>query len=675
MIFGWFSSYSQSTQPGDSCNLAMPFCTDSSFKFPAGVNSGQGEVGPNYGCLVSTPNPAWFFLRIGVSGDIKIHMKHSNNKDIDFICWGPFNSQATPCDPPYSLLSGNCHGHGYSCTTTTECPNNTACPYPQFYPSGNIVDCSFDPIYEEDCYIPNAQYGQFYLFLITNYSNQPGFIEFSKVFGTGETDCGIIAPPVVGDTVCENDDAHLRVTIPKPGAIYHWTGPNNFTSNDTNPVIHHALLSNTGWYYLRIQIDSTISKPDSCYLLVKQRPNVSVTLAHNKICAGDTATLSASGADNYLWNNGLQHLNPVTITIYQSTTYIVTGTTNGCSDTASIKLIVSGGKFIGNASQYNPVNCYDGKDGTAIANFTSISPPYRYQWSSNPIQTTQVANNLSAGIYYVTVTDTGSCFIIDTVTISQPTDIIISVTPKNETCENACDGSIQVDANGGIPPYHYSWHPSYVGHNNIVTNLCAGDYTVTIYDAHNCPKVEEEKIESDVILRPNFTSFPNPCVTNFPVQFTFTGTYKGPTPIFNWNFGDGTNSNQENPTHTYTTDGLYNVVLTIKNATSSSCDASYMISINIIVPSKVEIPNVFSPNGNGYNDVFRVKSEGLETEKMEIFNRWGQKIYTWQGVNGFWDGRSNSGKLMPEGTYYWIFEARGYDGKDYHSQGSVFIVR
>jgi trimeric autotransporter adhesin len=67
----------------------------------------------------------------------------------------------------------------------------------------------------------------------------------------------------------------------------------------------------------------------------------------------------------------------------------------------------------------------------------------------------------------------------------------------------------------------------------------------------------------------------------------------------------------------------------------------------------VIIPNVFTPNGDGNNEVFKINSSGLKTLNCAIFDRWGLKMYEWDGINGYWDGNAKSGPA-PDGTYFYI---------------------
>jgi hypothetical protein len=150
-------------QNATSCNIADPFCTGLTYGFPMNTNT-SAESGPNYSCLLSQPNPVWYYLKILDPGNITIDINSPTNNDVDFTCWGPFNSPTGACT---AQLTAAC----------SSCPNNTSDP--NFYPSGNTVDCSYDPAPSEVCHISNAQTGQYYLLCITNYSNAAGNITFT----------------------------------------------------------------------------------------------------------------------------------------------------------------------------------------------------------------------------------------------------------------------------------------------------------------------------------------------------------------------------------------------------------------------------------------------------------------------------------------------------------------
>ena len=92
--------------------------------------------------------------------------------------------------------------------------------------------------------------------------------------------------------------------------------------------------------------------------------------------------------------------------------------------------------------------------------------------------------------------------------------------------------------------------------------------------------------------------------------------------------------------------------------------------------SKLEVPNAFTPNGDGINDIFRVKEghRSILSFKGIIFSRWGKKIFEWTDINSGWDGRTG-GKNAPDGAYYLRIEAKGADGKNYEIKKVINLLR
>src|SRR5690606_16791085 len=142
---------------------------------------------------------------------------------------------------------------------------------------------------------------------------------------------------------------------------------------------------------------------------------------------------------------------------------------------------------------------------------------------------------------------------------------------------------------------------------------------------------------------------------------------------YDWNFGDGTpNTNTTAPTHTYTNIGNYTATLIVSDGV---CSDTASVIIEVIGQSSIVIPNVFTPNGDGSNDVFTVEGTNLESVEGEIFNRWGQKMFEWNGVKGYWDGRTQSGTEVPDGTYFYIIKAKGMDDVEYFKKGAFSLIR
>jgi gliding motility-associated-like protein len=113
---------------------------------------------------------------------------------------------------------------------------------------------------------------------------------------------------------------------------------------------------------------------------------------------------------------------------------------------------------------------------------------YTYLWNTAPAQTTQTAVNLAPGTYSVIVTDASTCSATQSVTITQPTAINSTVTQTNLSCAGICTGAINLSTSGGTGSYNYNWSNGSTTQN--VSNLCAGNYTVTITDGSACTAVK-----------------------------------------------------------------------------------------------------------------------------------------------------------------------------------------
>jgi len=107
-----------------------------------------------------------------------------------------------------------------------------------------------------------------------------------------------------------------------------------------------------------------------------------------------------------------------------------------------------------------------------------------YLWSDG--QTTQTATGLCAGTYSLTITDSNNCTTIDSLTITDPSPISITLSTTSPTCNGDCDATALATASGGTPSYTYSWNTSPSQNNSLATSLCAGNYTVTVTDNNGC---------------------------------------------------------------------------------------------------------------------------------------------------------------------------------------------
>jgi gliding motility-associated-like protein len=187
---------------------------------------------------------------------------------------------------------------------------------------------------------------------------------------------------------------------------------------------------------------------------------------------------------------------------------------------------------------------------------------------------------------------------------------------------------------------------------SVTKNGCSNSISQTIYLA--------EPIA-------NFSSIPEYFVfLGNAFQFTDSSTESevSDNVIYDWALGDGFIDNGVEISHVYADTGLYEVSFVVIN--SEGCIDS--LSRNVLVVKEVVIPNVFSPNGDGMNDVFEIKYLGFfETPELRIFNRWGLQIYMSDNYKSDWNGED-----FPEGTYYYILDL-GNEIPIY--KGSILISR
>ncbi len=149
----------------------------------------------------------------------------------------------------------------------------------------------------------------------------------------------------------------------------------------------------------------------------------------------------------------------------------------------------------------------------------------------------------------------------------------------------------------------------------------------------------------------------------------FTDTTGGVTSWM-WNFGDGGTSNMQNPPHIYSAPGVYIVTEIVTN--SFGCSAERIDTV--IVDSGFYVPNIITPNGDGDNDVMTISCSGVKDFNMVIVNRWGQEIFQTNDINISWDGRTNAGVKVSDGTYYYVIKAHSVSGVDWSTKGYVTVL-
>jgi gliding motility-associated-like protein len=193
-------------------------------------------------------------------------------------------------------------------------------------------------------------------------------------------------------------------------------------------------------------------------------------------------------------------------------------------------------------------------------------------------------------------------------------------------------------------------------------------YSITVTNPSNGCTVQD--IISVVQLNNPQVSFGvNPASGIAPLPVIFSNSSDTLFTSYSWIFGDGGFSSASNPQHIYNQDGVYQVQL-IGLTPNNTCNDTATITITVIPEIEINVPNIFTPNGDNVNEVFLINTVGLKELHVDIFDRWGLKVGEINGINGIWDGYENS-----EGTYYYILTAKGYDDLIINKNGYFMLVR
>lgn len=472
--------YAQTVPISTNCMGATGVCTGSAFSFPAGVNSGTAEVGADYGCLTTQPNPAWFFFQMKTNGSIRIKMSSSPSKDIDFILWGPFTDPSLPC------VTG--------------------------LTAAKITDCSYSRNSTEYADISSGVTGEYYVMLITNYSNQNTNITFSQTSGTGTTNCDILcnigsitALPASCGTGAAKGTYSLNGTVsvfspPSSGTL-------TVTSSCGGTATYNTPFSTSVGYI----IPGIIGKGDSCTVtatfsavstctktykyLAPACCALTVTDTAIKVCAGQTIQFNSSGTTGgvYKWTGpggftstqqspSIPNAAAAHAGLYQ--VYLINGscTTSTKNINVTVRPLPSSTVTITRDTSFCP--------GDSVI-FTGPASPagsvYTYQWKNasgnigGATAITYIAK--TSGVYSLQVKDTNNCTqtsTATTVTIKTNPPAPIAYVSSN----TVCDGFYETFYTTSDPLATYQWYlDGAIIHGSNSARLdvsTAGNYSVKV---------------------------------------------------------------------------------------------------------------------------------------------------------------------------------------------------
>lgn len=398
-----------------------------------------------------------------------------------------------------------------------------------------------------------------------------------------------------GQLTCATTTAQLGATTNATSAGFAWSGPGGFTSSQQNPA---TTVPGT---YTVIITDNSNGCTASAAATVNQNitpPTASATAPGNLNCQTSSLQLNGTASSQgpnftYLWTttngNIVSGNTTLTPTVNAAGLYnlLVTNTSNGCTATTNVAVNQST-PVVANVSNIVHVSCNGGNNGAATASGSGGSGNYTYAWSTGANSAT--VNNLPAGTYIFTVTDSENCTSTASVAINQPALLVANASATAETASGAANGTATAAPSGGTPAYTYQWSNNAT--TATITGLAPGSYTVIVTDANNCTVVQTVTVNSfNCTLTASISATNITCngAGNGTATVTLTGAAMPVT--YMWSNGNTT------ATATNLAPGTYTVQVTDAN----NCPAQ--LSANISQPPQL-LANASSTNQTavGLND-------------------------------------------------------------------------
>ena len=434
IIFFLLSVFEFQSQSNTNCANMTGICTNTGLSFTA--NSGVPDAstsnpGNDYGCLGSSPNPAWYYLEISQSGSLSMTL--SAAQDIDFIMWGPF--------PNIANAIANCNSYS-AADIVPNLPNGCG---GFFGPTCTQQGCSYSASNIETPSINNAIAGEVYVLLVTNYANVVQNISLVQSGGTGGTNCNILNPcsmTYINASISSCDS--LTGTYGITGSV-EFSNPPNFGTLVVKNCSGDSVIYNPPFISpLNYAINNIYTSANqNCSIMAYFTNDVSCTMSTSSfiepICPGPCLAPIPN-------INGL--------TCYGGSDASVTGIPGGNDGPPWILQLMDG-------SSINVLEV----DSNVVSSF--------------------LFDSLSAGTYVIRSLDTAGCYADTMITV--PDGIPMVVTMSNDTI--ICIGgtaTVGVTASGGTQPYTYNWVGlTGNGPHNVTPNY-SRYYKVSVTDSFNC---------------------------------------------------------------------------------------------------------------------------------------------------------------------------------------------
>lgn len=522
----------------------------------------------------------------------------------------PYNAYVWSNGDTLATTNAGLGSHTVTVTDHNTCTGTSApfaiTEYPQFTPVNTVTDVSCFGLSDGSIVvsIPGATGNEtiswnhdpnLTSFTASGLSAATYVYQFTDPNGCVWTDSASVNEPnplsntlTITDVTCPGgNDGAVQVNSSGGTAPYTYTWSNN--PNNTSSLENGFSLGN---------YSVTISDANGCSENLNfslSEMSTTPTLSFTSIiescpnAANGSIDLTVSGgtpAFTYLWSNG--DLNEDPQNLGQGNYSVTVTDLNGCNFTGSTSVGVGANILL--TTQSNDILCHGDASGSILFNPQTGTAPFTVLLNGNNGSLNN--QNLTAGTYNIQITDLNGCLFQDTITLVQPTPLIIDQVVYTINLGDVI--SIPIGALGGVPPYVYNWIPATdLSCTNCTQPLCTAvnttNYTIEVTDNHGC--------------------------------------------------------------------------ISLGHA---------LVNVNAMPPL---IPNSFTPNGDELNDEWLVKLSGIEEVSIQIFDRWGSKIFETTDIYTPWTGKLPNGNPAYAGTYVYRIQGRLINGSDLNEFGHINLIR
>lgn len=374
------------------------------------------------------------------------------------------------------------------------------------------------------------------------------------------------------------------------------------------------------------------------------------------LCYGDftgSINLSAIGGTppySYSFNSGAYQASGYFSGLGASYYLCTVKDLNGCTKDTVLQIKQPASPVSIHLNKLQEITCVGLHDGILYTGATGGIKPYVFTINGISNGNDSVFTNLNFGSYTIQVTDSNGCKTSAIYTIAEPTNhpgIVIENMIGN-VCKGDQQGMIDWTSINGFMPYQYTFNGNFIDTLSEQHNLTSGTYLIQMTDIKGCKADTSITITNSTTLDVSVQTEAATCTGDGNDGKAIAYPQGGEAPYtYEWVGYFSSNQSLENISY-----GDHIVI--IKDHQLCSDTASY--TIEFVPCCELYMPNAFSPNNDGHNDTYRMIPYGtLKIKSFELFNRWGEKIYFSNSIDGEWDGKFK-GVDSELGTYYYLIQ-------------------